>query len=136
MRGRGELAFASTRSRVVVLANASSPAFAFARTRSRVVVLANASSPAFEFARMTAQGVVLAKARVGELMFQDGAPKVAKQGRERQWGGWFRKNEPPRWSYCRNKSRGGQGSGQCAGGGVYVSKMVDSKGKWLMYLVR
>jgi len=65
----GELAFASTRSRVVVLANASSPAFAFARMRSRVVVLANASSPAFAFARTTPQGVVLAKARVGELVW-------------------------------------------------------------------
>ena len=131
----GELAFASTRSRVVVLANASSPAFAFARMRSRVVVLANASSPAFVFARTTPQGVVLAKARVGELVFQDRAPKVAKQGRERRWGGRFRKNEPPGWSCCRNKSGGGRGSGQCAGGGVYVSKTVDNERKWLAYLL-
>ena len=78
---------------------------------------------------------LLAKARVGELMFQDRAPKVAKQGREWQWGGQFRKNKPPGWSCCRNKSGGGQGSGQCAGGGVYVSKTVDNKRKWLAYLL-
>jgi len=104
-------------------------------TRSRMVILANASSPAFAFARMTPWGVVLAKARVGELVFQDWAPKVAKQGRERWWGGQFHKNKSPRWSGCRNKSGGGQGSGQCAGGGVYVSKTVDNKRKWLAYLL-
>ena len=103
--------------------------------RSRVVVLANASSPAFMFARTTPQGVVLAKVRVGELVFQDRAPKVAKQGRERRWGGQFRKNEPPRWSCCRNKSGGGRGSEQYAGGGVYVSKTVDNGRKWLAYLL-
>ena len=60
---------------------------------------------------------------------------MAKQGRERRWGGRFRKNEPPGWSCCRNKSGGGRGSGQCAGGGVYVSKMVDNERKWLAYLL-
>src|SRR6266545_890113 len=60
---------------------------------------------------------------------------MAKQRREQQWGGQFCKNEPPRWSCCRNKSGGGWGSGQCAGGGVYVSKMVDNERKWLAYLV-
>src|SRR6266540_1758052 len=60
---------------------------------------------------------------------------MAKQGQEQQWGGQFCKNEPPGWSCCRNKSGGGRGSGQCAGSGVYVSKMVDNERKWLAYLL-
>jgi len=38
-------------------------------------------------------------------------------------------NEPPQWLCCRNKSRGGRGSGQRARGGVYVSKTVDNRRK-------
>ena len=41
--------------------------------------------------------------------------------------GWSVPQErAPGWSCCRNKSGGGQGSGQCAGGGVHVSKTVDN----------
>ena len=75
------------------------------------------------------------KSEGGRARVSRSSPKVAKQGWERQWGGQFCKNEPPRWSCCRNKSGGGQGSGQCAGDGVYISKMVDNERKWLAYLV-
>src|SRR6266545_5505867 len=61
--------------------------------------------------------------------------RSSPQGGEQGWGGRFRKNEPPGWSCCRNKSGGGRRSGQCAGGGVYISKMVDNERKWLAYLL-
>jgi len=75
-------------------------------------------------------GIFVDRSRSPVLLKIGKRPDWTRLSSTRRWGGQFRKNEPPGWS------GGGWGSGQCAGGGVYVSKMVDSKGKWLMYLVR
>jgi len=59
----------------------------------------------------------------------------ARVSRSSPQGGQARARVTVGWSCCRNKSGGGRGSGQCAGGGVYVSKMVDNERKWLAYLL-